>query len=46
MQRLPDDVKIKFFRFLHREESIGEFEQWIYARNDLEKILGNVIYQQ
>jgi hypothetical protein len=44
MKLLPNEVKIKFFRFLSNEEPIGEFEQWVYATNTLEESLGNEDY--
>lgn len=44
MRRLPDDIKLKFFRFLNGEESVREFEQWVYVTNALEDSLGDAYF--
>lgn len=44
MQPLPNLIKNKFFRFLNGEESINDFEQWVYGTDSLERLLGNEDY--
>lgn len=44
MKLLPNDIKIKFFRFISGEEPIREFEQWVYLTGGLEEILGHQDY--
>jgi hypothetical protein len=44
MQHLSDNIKTKLFRFLNGEESINNFEQWVYATDALEAILGSEDY--
>lgn len=44
MEPLPNDFKIRLFHLLNGEEPIGEFEQWVYATNALEEILGDEDY--
>lgn len=39
MEPLPDQLRSKFFEFLHGEEPIKKFEQWVYATNALEEVL-------
>ncbi|MBW4583467.1 MAG: hypothetical protein KME42_28210 [Tildeniella nuda ZEHNDER 1965/U140] len=41
---LPNDLKIKIFKFLDGEECLATFEQWVYATNDLENGLTNDDY--
>lgn len=44
MRFLPEDIKCIFYKFLDGEESLSNFEQWVYATNDLEKILNDADY--
>lgn len=44
MQPLANDFKTRLFRLLNGEEPIREFEQWVYATNALEEILGDEDY--
>ncbi|MGL5080262.1 MAG: hypothetical protein ACRC8A_02125 [Microcoleaceae cyanobacterium] len=44
MQQLPEDIEIRFFRFMYGEEPISEFEQWVYATSTLEETLGDEDY--
>ncbi len=44
MQLLPDYIRSRFFKVLHGEEPSWDFEQWVYATNDLEKILSDEDY--
>lgn len=39
MEPLPNQLRSKFFEFLHGEEPIKKFEQWVYATDALEEVL-------
>lgn len=41
---LPKDIKIEFFKFLSGEKPVNDFEGWVYAKSDLEAILGQEDY--
>jgi hypothetical protein len=40
MSQLPEDIKIEFFNFRDDRSALDRFEQWIYATDILEEILG------
>lgn len=44
MQLLPDYIRSKFFKVLHGEEPTNDFEQWVYATNELGKMLSDEDY--
>jgi hypothetical protein len=45
MKNLPQHIEYQFFKFLNKEISIEEFEQWVYATDELETALSPDIYQ-
>jgi hypothetical protein len=41
---LPTDVKQVFFETIEGDKSVLEFERWLYANTDLEKVLDSTSY--
>lgn len=46
MKNLPQHIENQFFKFLNKEISIADFEQWVYATNELETVLSADMYQE
>jgi hypothetical protein len=46
MNNLPQHIENQFFKFLNKETSIDDFEQWVYATDELETILSADLYQE
>lgn len=46
MENLPQHIENQFFKFLNKEMSIEEFEQWVYATDELETVLSADMYQE
>ncbi len=46
MKNLPQHIENQFFKFLNKEISIEEFEQWVYATDELETVLSADLYQE
>ncbi len=44
MSKLPLDIQVHFFKVYNNEISISDFEKWLYANQELEKLLDNEIY--
>jgi hypothetical protein len=44
MKNLPQHIENQFFKFLNKEMSIEEFEQWVYATDELETVLSEHDY--
>jgi hypothetical protein len=42
MKNLPQHIENQFFKFLNKETSIEEFEQWVYETDELETVLSNI----
>jgi hypothetical protein len=46
MKNLPQHIENQFFKFLNKETSIEDFEQWVYATDELETVLSADLYQE
>lgn len=44
MKNLPQHIETPFFKVLNKEISIAEFEQWVYATDELETLLSEHDY--
>jgi len=44
MNKLPVEIQLYFFKVYNDENSIEEFEQWLYREAELEKLLGKESY--
>ena len=44
MKKLPQHIENQFFKFLNKEISIADFEQWVYETDELESVLSDDNY--
>lgn len=44
MKKLPQHIENQLFKFLNKEISIADFEQWVYATDELESVLSEDNY--
>ena len=44
MKILPVDIKTEVFKFIHHEIPLEEFEQWVYATNEIQELFSREDY--